>query len=104
MEEDLKLDDSSTRLHGTLDLNGHRIDGVFNFAADELLFMKNINMNGNSIKNTYNLRYIINGTFDKNDNNERNKKIYVTFDKLIFFTLFTTACTIRDYMFIIQKT
>ena len=89
--------------NGTLDLNGHRIDGVLNFSAGDIIMLKHLNMNGNIIKNASNLRYTINRTFDKNNNNERNRQIYVTFDKLTFFT-FTTKCIIRDYMFIIQKT
>ena len=89
-------DDGSTRLHGTLYLNGHRIDGVINFAAGDIVIMKNINMNGHSIKNSYNLRYTINGLYDRDNNTERNKKIYFTF-------VFTSSCIIRDYMLIIQK-
>ena len=96
-------DDSSTRLHGTLDLNGSRIDGVFNFAAGELVFAKNINMNENSIRNSYNLQYTINGTYDKNNINEINKKVYVTFDKLSYF-FFTSSCVLKDYIFIVEKT
>ena len=67
-------DDGSIRLHGTLDLNGHRIDGVINFSAGEIAILKNINMNGHSIKNSYNLRYTINGLYDRDNNTERNKK------------------------------
>ena len=71
-------DDGSTRLHGTLDLNGHRIDGVITFAAGQIVILKNINMNGHSIKNSSNLRYSINGTFDRDHNTDINKTIYFT--------------------------
>ena len=89
-------DDGSTRLHGTLDLNGHRIDGVITFAAGQIVILKNINMNGHSIKNSSNLRYSINGNFDRDHNTEINKTIYFTFDKLTYF-IFSTPCVIKDY-------
>ena len=58
-------DDGSIRRHGTFDLNGYRIDGVLSFAAGEIFFAKNINMNGHVIKHSSNLKYSINGTFDR---------------------------------------
>ena len=96
-------DDGSIRLHGTLDLNGHRIDGVINFSAGEIVILKNINMNGHSIKNSSNLRYSINGTFDRDHNTEVNKTIYFTFDKLTYF-IFSTPSVIKDYILDIQET
>ena len=74
------------KMHDDLHLNGHGIHETLNFSAGDIFIVKNINMNGNMIKNSYNLRYTINGLYDKN-NNERNKKIYVTFDKLSFTLL-----------------
>ena len=96
-------DDGSIRVHGTFDLNGHRIDGVFSFAAGEIFFAKHINMNGHAVKHSSNLRYSINGTFDRDHNTEINKSLYMTFDKLTYY-IFSTPCIIKDYVLDIQDT
>ena len=95
--------DGSIRVHGTFDLNGHRIDGVISFAAGEIFFAKHINMNGREVKNSSNLRYSINGNFDRDHNTGLNNSLYFTFDKLSYF-IFTTPCTIKDYILDIEDT
>ena len=65
--------------------------------------LKHLNMNGNIIRNASNLRYTINGTFDRDHNTDINKTIYFTFDKLTYF-IFTTSCVIKDYILDIQET
>ena len=96
-------DDGSIRCHGTFDLNGYKIDGVLSFAAGEIFFAKNINMNGRAVKHSSNLKYSINGTFDRDNNVGRNKSLYVTFDTLTYY-VFSTASIIKDYVLDIQET
>ena len=95
-------DDGSIRAHGTFNLNGHRIDGVFSFSAGEIFFAKHINMNGYAIKNSSNLLYSINGTFDRDHNVERNKSLYFIFDTLTYY-IFSTPSIIKNYMLDIQE-
>ena len=96
-------DDGSIRCHGTFDLNGYRIDGGLSFAAGEIFFAKNNNMNGRAVKHSSNLKYSINGTFDRDNNVGRNKSLYVTFDTLTYY-VFSTASIIKDYVLDIQET
>ena len=96
-------DDGSIRCHGTFDLNGYRIDGVISFSAGDIMALKDINMNGKSVKNSDNLKYSINGSFDRDHNTELNSSLYFTFDKLAHF-IFMTPCTIKDYLLDIEDT
>ena len=60
-------------------------------------------MNGRAVKHSSNLKYSINGTFDRDNNTALNSSLYFTFDKLSYF-IFTNACTIKDYLLDIEDT
>ena len=77
-------------------------DQIYVVNNGRMVMQTDLDLHGHQLVNN-NLKYSINGSFDRDQTSKLNRSIYFTFDKLPHF-IFMAPCTIKDYILNIEYT